>query len=690
MEPICNSFANHPKTPEKRSSNPIRYSSQSNIRRNGNLRGVNDLIRKLSTEYTKNMVNNFKNPKNLNLLNGCHKQKELTKCEKNSNIICRRINNVPNAFGTLVESPQTYFNGLIKSNNDRRGKEKISTLGRIVATQERLQPMKSRQKLIQQNTPTFSNATINGRKIETMADYCDKYVNITNDMKKQIIIAMLKESKIPSSIVPEKDYVNVKNKDSKLEKISENILGDYDVIVQIMDTKPVDNRFEFLPVKMNTRDETYKKSVKSDLIQTKTTPEATLTTNKKINNSPQRLFLRPDNEIFKSKQKYLKKLLIGIRPCTINEIIVLINKYTALTFRNKENRYNLKAINDLHPILNLGRRFISEDEVKSRDRICQIKERLLRLLYSTLNKENNFSPESCSHAPRFFIGRGNNSPLVKSLIRERWWWISAEDLSKPYNLLWTQWRTINFINTLGTLTNPIKTDLPRISNHFEGNYYLGHKKNMYKCLRMYYTLTNKDLSKIVPLTFHIKYGKTDLTFVKFQELYLQNERNIKRAESDNEGPKNVWIIKPGENSNRGNGISVSNNLTEIESYITDLSHTHIIQKYIENPLLFDNRKFDIRCFTLITSVNGYIKAYYYQEGYLRTSSKDYTIDSLAKSVHLTNEAVQIKYEGFGKHEAGNKISYADFQKYLEQQYADRNPPVNFYKLILPKIKVNLS
>jgi tubulin--tyrosine ligase len=32
-------------------------------------------------------------------------------------------------------------------------------------------------------------------------------------------------------------------------------------------------------------------------------------------------------------------------------------------------------------------------------------------------------------------------------------------------------------------------------------------------------------------------------------------------------PKNVWIIKPGENTNRGNGINVSSNLNEIKSLI---------------------------------------------------------------------------------------------------------------------------
>jgi hypothetical protein len=48
--------------------------------------------------------------------------------------------------------------------------------------------------------------------------------------------------------------------------------------------------------------------------------------------------------------------------------------------------------------------------------------------------------------------------------------------------------------------------------------------------------------------------------------------------------------------------------------------TFIIQQYIERPLLYWRRKFDLRHYMLLTCVNGCIKAYWYEEGYIRTSS----------------------------------------------------------------------
>ena len=48
----------------------------------------------------------------------------------------------------------------------------------------------------------------------------------------------------------------------------------------------------------------------------------------------------------------------------------------------------------------------------------------------------------------------------------------------------------------------------------------------------------------------------------------------------------------------------------------------------------------MRCFGLLTSINGNLKGYFYTDGYIRTSSKEFSLLNLQnKFVHLTNDAV---------------------------------------------------
>lgn len=82
--------------------------------------------------------------------------------------------------------------------------------------------------------------------------------------------------------------------------------------------------------------------------------------------------------------------------------------------------------------------------------------------------------------------------------------------------------------------------------------------------------------------------------------------------------KNFWIVKPGEYSNRGKGISVCSNLQEIKSELSIVMitkkgnrRTYILQQYIDRPFLFKKRKFDIRCFMMLTSINGRFKGIIY-------------------------------------------------------------------------------
>lgn len=85
----------------------------------------------------------------------------------------------------------------------------------------------------------------------------------------------------------------------------------------------------------------------------------------------------------------------------------------------------------------------------------------------------------------------------------------------------------------------------------------------------------------------------------------------------------IWIVKPGEDTNRGTGITVQAGREGIVGAVRELAacgKSALVQEYIE-PLLYKGRKFDIRSYALVTSYCGELRAYWYKEGYLRTCSR---------------------------------------------------------------------
>ena len=66
----------------------------------------------------------------------------------------------------------------------------------------------------------------------------------------------------------------------------------------------------------------------------------------------------------------------------------------------------------------------------------------------------------------------------------------------------------------------------------------------------------------------------------------------------------------------------------------------VVQKYIENPLLIDGRKFDLRVYMIVVCMKPYLVLY--QSGYVRMSLNPYSTENFAKDkiTHLTNNSVQ--------------------------------------------------
>lgn len=87
------------------------------------------------------------------------------------------------------------------------------------------------------------------------------------------------------------------------------------------------------------------------------------------------------------------------------------------------------------------------------------------------------------------------------------------------------------------------------------------------------------------------------------------------------GHNNIWILKPAGLS-RGRGITTYNNLIEIQDHMKTKESQWIAQKYIENPLIIERRKFDIRQWVVASSFNP-LTVWFYDECYIRFSAADY-------------------------------------------------------------------
>ncbi|CAI2367062.1 unnamed protein product [Moneuplotes crassus] len=238
---------------------------------------------------------------------------------------------------------------------------------------------------------------------------------------------------------------------------------------------------------------------------------------------------------------------------------------------------------------------------------------------------------------------------------------------------------------------PMQCDSTCLSNHLEFHIHLSNKKALYYNMKTYYESLEENPFDYIPQTFHIKDGVCSDEFLKFQAEFDHIEEEIESGTSKPK-PHNIWIIKPGENTNRGSGITVCREFSQIKSLIetkvqlrNNQYRSYIVQKYLERPLLINKRKFDIRCFALITSINGNLCGYWYKEGYIRTASREFSLKNVSnKYIHLTNDAIQKKCDVYGKFEDGNKLNYKEFQKHFDNVHPDWK--IDFEGKIYPQMK----
>ena len=315
---------------------------------------------------------------------------------------------------------------------------------------------------------------------------------------------------------------------------------------------------------------------------------------------------------------------------------------------------------------------------------------------------------------QYCVYPGNNAKLIDTLMEQRTdkWVKTGIDLVKFCDFIWSPLPNVIDFN--------YSNEKKQFVNHIEFCSNLSNKLNLYYNLFRHCESKKLNLFDYFPFTICLSLSqsnfknqiesfkqfcldlpdytpKSDVKYVeKFSILGSKRtgeNQTINIPSTYNTG-SNMWIIKP-INLNRGRCIQVLNDTDAIVEYLEKLQEMkklegennnnfkceHILlQKYLERPLLYQGRKFDIRIWIMLISGQENC-VYIFKQGHLKATCGQYDINSSSPFIHLTNYSVQKHNVDFSKIEIGNEISYEEFQEELDKT----NTGKNFFKDIYPKI-----
>ena len=115
---------------------------------------------------------------------------------------------------------------------------------------------------------------------------------------------------------------------------------------------------------------------------------------------------------------------------------------------------------------------------------------------------------------------------------------------------------------------------------------------------------------------------------------------INDVDNINDIENNVYIVRPvGVGAFSGKDIVIVNNnkTIQIAKKLIGRYENIIISKYVNNPMLYNERKFHLRTYFLVSIINGHYKTYFYEFYELFTAEKPYNNnDYTDKDVHDTH------------------------------------------------------
>jgi tubulin polyglutamylase TTLL4 len=195
----------------------------------------------------------------------------------------------------------------------------------------------------------------------------------------------------------------------------------------------------------------------------------------------------------------------------------------------------------------------------------------------------------------------------------------------------------------------------QVVNHFPGSFGLGRKDYLWR-----------NISRM-----QRQFGEAYDFCVK-SYLFPRDRKHFERdyAEGD------VYIVKPPAQA-EGRGIRLINRLDQLRGKGAEV----VVQRYLGDPYVINNKKFDLRIYVGVTSFDP-LRIYVFEEGLARFATTDYHApDASRKSIkdrymHLTNYSVNKESEHFernsdaAKDGEGSKWSLTALWKHLRDAGID--------------------
>ena len=240
----------------------------------------------------------------------------------------------------------------------------------------------------------------------------------------------------------------------------------------------------------------------------------------------------------------------------------------------------------------------------------------------------------------YFKLLGNGCLLVKKLLEDNGF-IESSNRNEEWTIAWSSGHI--------KLNDYEKLHKYQKMNHFPRSNELTRKDLLYK-----------NLSKLKELFPGTKFDFLPESYI------LPNEYTFLKDKMD-KNPNQFWIIKPVASS-QGRGIFLTKNINEIPN-----NFSMIASRYIDNPFLINNKKFDLRIYAFVTSIMP-LRIYRFNEGLTRFTTSNYNSDKNDRCAHLTNYAVNKNNKNYIQNTQPFDIDYSSSKWTLTslKQYLEEN------------------